>query len=157
MPTEEYLLNIKVSSSQDAEILVSIPGRVGNMISNLNICSIFPLNVAMRIMDKCSAKILSLGVCLIGPLSMSIGKWLLDLHVDNIEGIVGTIRGRTISIIRQTKELSANFLAVGIKGFNVTETNTWDIVPRSTTNAIYVGSTGYSIENIRNCIIGVIE
>mmetsp|Transcript_17341 Transcript_17341/g.32849 ORF Transcript_17341/g.32849 Transcript_17341/m.32849 type:complete len:236 (-) Transcript_17341:1892-2599(-) len=149
-------LDIKISSSQHTETLVCIPRRIRNIIGNLNICTVLPTNVSIRIVDKCSAKILSFCVCFKGSLSVPVGERLLDLHVHNVKSIIGTVGGGTVSIVRQTKELSANFLAIGIEWFNVTESNTRNIVPGSTTVTINVGSTSYSVKNVGNGIVGII-
>jgi hypothetical protein len=44
--------------------------------------------------------------------------------VHDVEGIISTVGGGSISIVGQTEKLATNFVAIGIKWFNITESNT---------------------------------
>mmetsp|Transcript_37053 Transcript_37053/g.77006 ORF Transcript_37053/g.77006 Transcript_37053/m.77006 type:complete len:402 (-) Transcript_37053:423-1628(-) len=83
--------NVKIASSQDAKILEGIPSRIRNIVGNLNISAVLPLNQTIGIMDEGSSKILGRSVGIVGTFSMSVSEWLLNLHVNNVESVVSTV------------------------------------------------------------------
>lgn len=83
--------NVKVTSGKNSFSFVIIPGGIRYRVSHLNISTVFPLDVTIRIVKNCSTKVFSFSVLLEGCLGMTKGEWLLDLEVLNVECVVGGV------------------------------------------------------------------
>lgn len=90
---------------------------------------------------------------------MTKGEWLLNLHVDNVEGVVCRVGGATEPIVRQAKELTTDWVALRILvELNIGESDTGDVIEWAVDDTRdTVRTTGVTREYVRDEIVRVVE
>lgn len=150
-------LDVEITAGQNAEGFVVVPGGVGNVVGDLNVGPVFPFDVTVGVVKKNGVEILRFSVGLELGLTVKIGEWLLDFHVHDVKGVVSRVSRGTETVVGETQVFSANDLAVLVEGFNVGKTNGRDVIERSSTRTVDVGSGGVTGQNVWNISIGVVQ